>query len=446
MTTFRLRRLNLSSFRVSTGLLKHPLLAFLLLYFITSSADLLNAYLVLFKVKLTNAISFALFVLFFISRSFQISKELFFLMLSLTSCMIFSIWNSPNLISSTGFLLFFLFNYLFYFSISYNQFRFYPPELVLKIYFLSFYINGVYTFIQILFSFANIQLPGVTQFIGTIARGTAFSYEPAYYALYMTPFTIYHTTKFILQEAHERKLRDILWPNLFLLSSTSTGCFFSYLFFLFSLITFKHLGYIKISVKTMIKKFTIICFSSFSLIWITNKQLINAGLLKFFYGTGISHFSVLDRWRGLTEYWNVFLEHPLIGVSFGGGPFYLAKKNGVDAIDLLDPQILAIYSPMNVTTEILASVGIMGSLFFLYFLYLLFQTFKMSVNISFLTKEEKISLIAFATSIAVMFMTLQFNQSIMRAYMWIHIGIFCGYAKYLKEKYKRSEKPIQLNG
>lgn len=436
MTTFRLRRPKFSTFILPISLLKRPFLILLFLFFLTSSSDLLNAHLLLFKVKLTNAIAVFLFCTFFIMRATQIPKQFFSLTTAILGCMVISLLNSPNPIAGAGFIAFFLFNYVVYFLIPYNQFRIYHPDFLLKIYSFSFYCTGTYVLFQILFSLGGVILPGVTQYIGTMARGTAFAYEPSFYALYMTPFAMYCTTKFLLQDRADRKIKDVFWPNFLLLASTSTGCFFSYLFFLFFIIIFNYLKIISLSTKKLIVNFSIACISAFVVLWITNKDLIVTGFLKFFYREGISHFSVQDRWRGLTEYWDIFLEHPIIGVGLGAGPFYLAKKKGVNAIDLLDPQILAKYSPMNAATEVLASVGILGSLCFLYFFYLLFNTFRLNLQIPTLTKEERMNLIAFALSICVLFMTLQFNQSIMRAYMWIHVGVFCGYARHLKEKYQ----------
>lgn len=434
MTTFRLRRPSFSALTISSFFFKHPLFILSFIFFLTSSADLLQIGLLIFKVKLTNAIAFCLLVGLFFSRALKIQKEFFFLTLLILGTMILSMLNSPNLISSFGFLFFFIFNYLFYFVISYNQFNLFPAEKIFKVYSVSFYCVGFYAFLQVLFSHLGIILPGVGQYIGNLARGSAFCYEPSFYALYMTPFTIYSTSKFILQDQATRKIRDILWPNIFLLASTSTGCLFTYLFFLFLLAIFNFLRIVKLPINKIILKFFIFSISAFSLLWVTNKQLINAGLLKFFYGGGTSHFSVSDRWRGLVEYWDIFLENPLFGVSFGGGPFYLSKKKTGYMTDLLDPETLSLYSPMNITTEILASVGFLGGLLFVCFLYLLAVNFRSALRIQCLTNEERITLISFALSICVLFFTLQFSQSIMRCYMWIHIGLFCGYIDHLKTK------------
>ena len=443
MTTFRLRLPKLFIFSLS--LLNKPLLILLFLFFLTSSSDLLHVYLLLFKIKLTNAIAFTAFLGILLSRAFQIPKQFFFLALALLGCMLLSLWNSPNLIASIGFITFFVFNFFFYFLIPYNAFRFTNSDLLFKIYSYSFYCTGIYALCQVLFSLVGIKLPGVQQYIGSIARGAAFAYEPSFYALYMTPFAMFSTTKFILQDRLSRKIKTIFWPNFFMLISTSTGCFFSYIFFILLIFLFQKLRVIKISIRKLLIKFFATTASAFFILLAISKELVYTGLFKFFYGAKISHFSVQDRWRGIKDYWNIFLEYPICGVSFGAGPFYLAKQEGTNTIDLLDRAILNRFSPMNVTTEVLASAGILGALCFLVFFYLLIRLFRSTLRAPGLSSEERITLVSLALSICVMLMTLQFNQSIMRAYMWVHIGIFCGYANYLKVKaaQNRSQKNIE---
>ena len=442
MILFRLRRPHFSSFSLPTFILRKPLAIFFFIYLLFSSSDLLYLPLLLFKVKLTNILAVLLFCAFCASRAVRIPKAIFGFTIALLGSMALSVWNSPNLIASLGFIVFFLFNYVFYFLVPYNQFRFFQPDLLFKIYRCSFYCTGAYALCQILFSILGIALPGTTQYIGGLARGSALTYEPSFYALYMTPFAFYSTVRFLLQDRSVRRLKEVFWPNLLLLASTSTGCFFSYLFFLFFIILFQYFKIIQLSISQIVMKFSFSFLVGFTLLWFVQKQLIVTGLLKFFYSSGVSHFSVQDRWRGLVEYWGIFLDHPFTGVSFGGGPFYLAQKEGAGSVDLLNRAILIKYSPMNATTEILASVGILGALCFLYFLSLLARMFRSALRISALTDEERIQLIALALSICVMFMTLQFNQSIMRAYMWIHIGFFCGYMRHLQGKYSLSRSRL----
>lgn len=419
------------------SLFTYPILAFLFLYFAFSSTDIINIQASLFKIKATNLIAVFFFLLYLLTfKSLQFPKRLTCLTLCILACMCISTINSKNLIASAGYILFFAFNYFCYFLLTYNLFNFILSQTILKIYSLSFYCLGTYALCQLLFSLIGIVLPGVQQYIYHIARGQAFTYEPSYYALYMTPFTMYCTTKFILQKPSDRNLRELFASNLFLLASTSTGCFFSYLFFLFTFFIFKLIGALKkfrISTIRLTVKFFSTCLFLFFLLCMTNKDLIQHGFLKFFYGE-TSHGSITNRWVTLIEYWDVFLEHPIIGVGFGSGPFYIAHQK-LSGVNQLDPMIIDNFNASNVTTELLAGLGILGGVLFLIFIYLLTDIFRTTLKISSLSEEETIILISLGVSICVMFCTLQFNQSIMRSYMWIHVGFFYGYARHLQIKH-----------
>lgn len=252
----------------------------------------------------------------------------------------------------------------------------------------------------------------------------------------MTPFAIFYTTRFILQKPADRKLKDLLLPNFLLLISTSTGCFFSYLFFLFSIALFQFFRFLKatkISLFRLFSKFAVGATSLVFFVWFLNKDLIRHGFLKLFYTGMTVHHTVQGRWAGIVDYWNIFLKNPILGIGLGSGPFYLAQNLHEGPVDIFDPMIFNYFSPMNVTTEILAGLGLIGLTMFAYFFYLLFKTFKKALGIKNLTEQDRITLIAFGLSLFVVFFTLQFSQSIMRPYMWVHVGMFVGYAKHLKD-------------
>ncbi len=432
MITLRIPR----AFSLNLRWICNPILWVVFLYFATSSMDLLNIPLIVYKVKLSNFTALILLLFHFLSfRSLWLDRRLFALTSLLLASMTISALQSKIPAYCFGIIVFFSFNYLTYFLVSYNLFRKFPPALLLKIYSASFYLIGCYACCQVLFSLAGIIIPGVGQYIFNIARGQAFSYEPSYYALYMTPFVFYQTTKYILSQPTNRKWNEVFWPNFFLLVSTSTGCFFSYLFFLFVFFLFQQFSIVDfrpISLKQLIRKWLTASLILFSFLWIINKNLITKGLLKFFYGRDL--FSLTERWDGIVNYWNIFLSHPIFGVGFGCGPFHIAQKKGKAIGDYFDPAFIAAYNPTNVTTEVLAGLGIVGGALFLGFFFFLIQSFRSSLKLP-LSEEERIALIALALSVCVMFMTLQMNQSIMRSYMWIHVGVFCGYARHLQQKY-----------
>ena len=342
--------------------------------------------------------------------------------------------NSLNPTACIAFIMWVIFHFIFYFLTSYTLFYFLSSSTILQIYLNTFFLMGFYALVQFLFSTLGIILPGVTQFIFHVARGQAFAYEPSFYALYMTPFMVIQTTQFILSPPEKRNLSHLICAHLFFLISTSTGCFFSYLIYFSQLILLKYHKIITINLKKHLLKSSVIFISIFYLLWSLNHQLITHGLLKFFFSKHL-HSSLAIRWQGMIDYWNIFLEYPLFGVGLGSGPFYLAQQKLASSVDLLDPAIVAHYSPTNILTEIFASLGLTGIALFTIFLFLLFETFYKTFKIFSLSSQERINLIAIALSVSVMLMTLQFNQSLMRSYVWVHIGIFVGYADSLRKRY-----------
>lgn len=419
--------------------LARPFLILLFLYFATISTDLLYLKTSIFKIKLNNAIA-ALLALYFLFnfRNLRIETEQFLASMLIFGSFVISALNSCNQIACSGFIFFYLFNFFVYFLIPINLYNVIDSKFLLKLYFSGFLAAGIYAGCQVFFSLFGFVLPGVEQWIYSVARGQALAYEPSFYALYMTPFAIFQTTKFILQKKEERNLKDLLIATFCLLISTSTGCFFSYVALIFVLCLFSYLGIIDFSIKKLLFKSFLVFAIVFCLLWIINKDLIEKGFLKLFYSGITNHFTFQCRWRGIVNYWNIFMEHPFIGVGLGGGTTYFLIHSTNQYIDILDPDILntSVAVPMNVTTEVFASLGLLGACSFLNFFHKVKKAFARAYKLEFLTEDEKIHLISFAASLCVVMVTLQFSQSIMRAYLWLHFGISVGYANYLWQKYR----------
>ncbi|HSX26400.1 MAG TPA: hypothetical protein VLE89_05270 [Chlamydiales bacterium] len=186
--------------------------------------------------------------------------------------------------------------------------------------------------------------------------------------------------------------------------------------------------------KKLLLKFTSTFLILFSILFALNRNLIEKGFLKFFY-SGTQHFSFFIRWKGIIYFWNAFLDNLFIGVGLGGASTYMMKSLFGETVDPLDPLILDMVPATNVTMETLASLGLLGGIAFVYLFCTIIKSFKDALKIEYITEEEKLNLISFAISLCVVIFTLQFNQSIMRPYIWLHTGICVGYANYIKDKY-----------
>ena len=115
--------------------------------------------------------------------------------------------------------------------------------------------------------------------------------------------------------------------------------------------------------------------------------------------------------------WDLFLENPFFGVGLGGvgKELYMQHHFGDAAVLLTNPTLeqLEPFDPMNVTTEILASLGLFGTFAFA---LLLFRCAK------YLRPHTP-----FFLSTIVMLTALQFNQGLFRPYVWVHLALALGY-------------------
>lgn len=434
--------MSVKTFEISSDLWRRfsqPFFCLLFLYFFLVSAELFNFFVVIFKIRVNLFIGLLTVVLFFIRyRVLRIDRDFLAVALGCLGSMLLSALFGYFLAACAFFILLFVFNYLVFFVFPVNLFRvFEDSSWIIKLYFFSFIAVGCFATAQIIFSIFGVTLPGVTQHISAIKRGQGFSYEPSYYALYMTPFAMFQTVKFFLQDKKERKLWKVLGANILLLVSTSTGCLFSYIALVLCLGIFKVAKIIRnVSLTKIFWRSLAVLGAFFTSVWFVYPSLISSGFLKFFWHGVIYHWSFQDRWQGIVRYWNIFLDHPILGTGLGGATTYNAIKEGL-SISSTDPMILEQGIAMNVTTEILGSLGLVGIFAFACFFWTLGKNCRTTIRLKEMTPEERINVISFIISLCVMFFALQFSQSIMRPYVWLHVGISVGYMKYLQSKYRR---------
>lgn len=160
----------------------------------------------------------------------------------------------------------------------------------------------------------------------------------------------------------------------------------------------------------------------------------------------MAHGSFYERWCGIENAWKVFQLHPYFGVGLGGYPSYLydAFLTGdtrftvfVSQIAFTDlPNPLKLCEAMNVFTEILASIGIVGALAFIGVIFVFLARAKQALQID---KTFGCSLLL---SVIVMVVVLQINQGVFRTYVWVHLALACA----LVEKIVRDTTPLSVQG
>lgn len=404
------------------------------LYFLFSSGELLHIVFYIFKPKISQILGILLLgclCLYF--RRIILPISILYPSLWILFSLLVSTLLSAHPLRSSIYTGLFLFNFIFYFLIPVNLFQFFEPKIVLKMYSLAFICMGLYAVAQHVLSWFGIYDPLATQRIGTITRGQGWTYEPSYYALYMTAYVMFRNAHNVFELKTKFSFKDslkLLGVNSFLLVSTSTGVIFSYPAFFFvclGMFLLRPIRRFAYYARRKILRFgVILCALGGLLSWIFWDHFI-LSFFKFFYFGFMAHGSFVARWEGLVSCFKLFLDYPLFGVGVGGvGPHLFARNSFYDT-EPLTLQEVESFDPTNVFTEVLASLGIVGFIGFILLAFTFYKIFKTMINHAGIAKSEKTLAISLFISLILVLIVLQFNQGLFRPYVWIHAGIVYGY-------------------
>lgn len=391
------------------------------LYFFTLHADLLSFAMPLATLRLSNIIALFLlgFLLFQRTNVFAFEKNLTLGIGAITISLIASTLTSHDLDRSLLFLGWWTFIFLGYIVLPWLIVSSFPLKRILEIYSFSFLAVAGYALLQFAVSLFGIHDPFASQHFLGISRPNAFSYEPSYYALYLTPFMVITNLKYLMN-------RGSKWTVLFVNGA-----------YLLSMTTSAVLGYIAfggvalIFAKKELKRKLLGFFGKLTLA-IVGLALIFPSVWKHlvmkFAFEGLSHHSFYERWVGIVNCYRMFIEFPLFGVGLGAIPSTLfeAWASQSHAYQFLYPYRLSsavatlnnplkLFEPTNVFFEILGSLGLVGILAFGFFLISYFRLAKKT-----LFSEEAF---LFFVSTLTMLIVLQFNQGLFRTYIWAHLAI-----------------------
>lgn len=403
----------------------------LFLYFFTLHADRLNITVGEFSIRINNLLALALFVTFIIRfrfKLFKIDRSLAFSLLLLALSILISLILSPYKKRCFFFFAWYFFTISMYVLLPYLLIHYYDSKKVFSFYLASFLAVGIYAFLQLVFSLCGLNDPNAEQFIwGNIVRPNAFSYEPSFYALYMTPFIVMVNYHFLAAQNEPffifKKLTysKIIFINFLYFVSTSTSTFFAFFIFCLSLLFLPQ-------VRHRFLKYSGIFVLLFTALSLISPFLMRQFFLKFLYG-GTTHGSFFERWTGIENAIKVFLAHPFFGVGLGAYPSYLMNAFQTGDIRytfpfekfLLDaPNPLKLMEPTNVFTEVLASLGIIGTICFITLVVVFVKRALHAI------KHSPILGYNLLLSVLVMLIVLQINQGVLRTYVWTHLAIAFG--------------------
>jgi hypothetical protein len=307
---------------------------------------------------------------------------------------------------------------------------------VLRLYILSFGAVALFGIVQFTLPMLGFEAPFVTQWWipGSLPRVNGFSYEPSYFATYLL-------IGFVLIGSLRRGKSSLLPPQIFFLayclpaigiiiSSSRMGIAFVLIDVLLTQVRpwfwfFKDLTHSRISrntVRALLPSSVLV--GAIVLITIWSVQLLDrnpAIALIFLNGTGISDtaaHSVVQREGALSDTLTVFLQHPLGGVSLGGISSGIAALHG-EAVQSFEAS--KNFEGMSVFAEALAASGAIGIIPFLSFLITIIRNpLKLAFRVA---PFYRTLLHALLRSLLFGWGVLQFNQNMLRPYLWVHIAM-----------------------
>ena len=307
---------------------------------------------------------------------------------------------------------------------------------ILRWYAYSFALVTLFGIVQFLLPLLGTGAPLVKQWLipGMLARVNGFSYEPSYFATYLLIGFVFTGSL--------RRSRSSLLPSRSLLaihcltaigiilSSSRMGIVFLFVdVFLSQLRPWLSLAADFIKLRITLAKLRALAFSLLAIaficaivaggsIAITNNPTLAVLLLN---GTGISDtasHSVIERENALEETFNVFLQHPLAGRSLGGVSAAIADLKGETIHSFEDSKD---FEGMSVFAEALAASGVIGIIPFICFLI---TTFRKPLQLARgASPFYRVLLYALLRSLLFAWAILQFNQNMLRPYLWTHLAI-----------------------
>ena len=422
----------------------NPIIILYYLGVLTVSFDILLVWEIGFNIRATQIFQllpiFVGFSLIFIGKRVRTPLGFSSLLLWTLFILLF-IPNTTFLPRSLGYGFWLVFN-LFLIFATVNIFRSTSSVLALiKWYLFTFYFVAVFGLIQFTLPLLHLGAPLITQWWipGVLARINGFSYEPSYFSTYLlmgwvlSIYLIRHRSKLIR--------RNYLWISFatitlaMVFSGSRMGWFMMILWSMQYPVLFLK--------RFMLGKINRV-YLRYTLVLVLIATFLGGGI---FYGVGFDNVRFLWRGMGLadspahsvasrlstfSDTLQLFLNSPLIGYSLGGISSALGELRGSPVTSLA---LAKQNEGMCVFAEVLAASGIVGFIpFLIYIAQIIIKPLKLArIGIS---PEIKILLRAMAFSLLYELFILQFNQNILRPYLWLHISILSAiYAVAIKEKW-----------
>lgn len=285
---------------------------------------------------------------------------------------------------------------------------------LLRWYVYAYAASAILGIVQFVAPFLGIDPPLVRQWWipGIFARVNGMTYEPSYYAMYMLcgwvtiDYLRVHRSELLF--AKRLNVAFTLMTLALILCSSRMGWMMMSIWFCLRMFWW----FQERNFRALRRAALAIC----GVVILGAIVLTGPGsfLVK---GLGVSEdsgdFSRAERQADLDDTIKVFEEHPILGVGLGGVGPEIAVMRHMPQVDR-DDEVRV--EGQCTSAEILAGTGIFGFMFYAMYMGTLFIA-------PFRLKNAPVELKALAWGLIFLIAILQFNQTILRLYVWFHIAL-----------------------
>jgi len=296
-----------------------------------------------------------------------------------------------------------------------------------RYYYLSFVIVSIIGFAQFLCAVLFRVDFYVTEWWinGILPRVNGLSYEPSYFATYLIPGWIM-SEFFVVERAWSIVPRKLAWCCFVLvtvalvLSSSRMGIAVMVLWLVGDvvrrLLTERRGHQLRRAVGMCLFMFSLLAASLLLVAGHMELDTLLAGLGVH----GASAHSIEDRLGSAHDVVRVIEHHPVVGVSLGGVAEAIAQAQGVRARGYEQTKA---FEGQNVFLEVIAGSGWLGSVPFFVFLAMVGWS---ALRLRAARRVDLWIIRSLVYGLIMQFVVLQFNQNVLRPYVWIHIAMVCG--------------------
>lgn len=298
---------------------------------------------------------------------------------------------------------------------------------LLRTYLRVFVCVGAFAMLQLVLGVLRLPDPFVKQWLiaGVWPRLNGFSYEPSYFSTYMLMGWVF--SAWLLERktyvlGRQLTLAAFAVTSFALVFSTSRiGWIMMFIWgigYAFRRLRTRHTLSIPPAILvTVLMGFGVLATG----LTATSDRLQKALVNTFAGGTGLNGtpaHSVDDRERNLGYTFDVFKSSPLIGYSLGGVATAIGSMQGTRITGNNDAKQS---EGGSVFAEVLAASGVIGIVPFILYLAALIRRPLAAGRAA--DPATSVVLSGLVWALCMELIILQFNQNVLRAYLWFHIGV-----------------------